>query len=147
MRFPDIPFMKRVFDLFGKIGLKKEKIPYVMTLDSNLNYFNGKCLTNKEMEDKTIDPFGTGVEGIFDSTSAMASQKFEPFKKEIEDDLEKGWKKLMKYDGYSTRGYMTLVEEIEETEGTRKIPKKRYSNQVMISAVKRIQYLFLYCVV
>jgi len=77
----------------------------------------------------------------------MASQKFEPFKKEIEDDLEKGWKKLMKYDGYSTRGYMTLVEEIEETEGTRKIPKKRYSNQVMISAVKRIQYLFLYCVV
>jgi len=77
----------------------------------------------------------------------MASQKFEPFKKEIEDDLEKGWKKLMKYDGYSTRGYMTLVEEIEETEGTRKIPKKQYSNQVMISAVKRIQYLFLYCVV
>ena len=52
MRFPDTPFMKRVFDLFEKIGLKKEKIPYVMTLDSNLNYFNGKCLTNKEMEDK-----------------------------------------------------------------------------------------------
>jgi len=66
----------------------------------------------------------------------MASQKFEPFKKEIKDDLEKGWKKLMKYDGYSTRGYMTLVEE---SEGNK---KKRYSNQVMISAVKRIQYLF-----
>jgi len=144
--------MKRVFDLFEKIGLKKEKIPYVMTLDSNLNYFNGKCLTTKEMKDKRLDPFETGVEGIFDSTSAMVSLQFEPFKKEIKDSFErgnigdcwKGWKKLMKYDGYSTRGYMTLVEK---TEGTRKISKKQYSNQVMISAVKRIQYLFLYCVV
>jgi len=141
--------MKRVFDLFEKIGLDKKKIPYVMTLDCNLNYFNGICLTN-EVKDRKIDPFRTRVKGIFDSASVMASLPLEPFVKEMKDDLEKrnredlwkGWKKLIEFDGYSTRGYMTLLWNIEENEETQEIAKKRYSNQVMISAVKRIKYPF-----
>lgn len=141
MRFPDIPSMKRVFDLFEMIGLKEEKIPYVMTLDCNLNYFNGRCLSNKEMEEQGPDPFKTEVKDICDSALKMASQQFEPFGKEIEDGIKEDfWKKLMEFDGYSTRGYMTLVKEIEETKEKKKIPKKQYSNQVMISAVRIIQY-------
>ena len=156
MRFPDDPLMKRIFDLFKKIELDDKIIPYVMTLDRNLNYFNGKCLTNKEVEDQGPDPFKTGIKDISDSTSKMVSKQFELFKNEIteaiqnkdENRFRKAWKHLMKYDGYSTRGFMTLVKEIEENEENEengeiiRIAKKQYSNQVMIPAVKSIQCPF-----
>ena len=136
MRFPDIPLMKRVFDLFKSIGLEDRTIPYVMALDCNLNVYNGKCHTNGEI----TDLFGTGIKGIIGTTSAMATAQFEPFRLGLIRNLRTGWENLMKFDGYSARGFMTLVKEIDETDETgktRKIAKKQYSNQVMIPAVNK----------
>lgn len=103
MRFPDIPFMTRTFDLFKRLGI--DTIPYIMSIPKNLNLFNGKLLTNAEIDGKT-DPFETHVPGVDNSSGAMVSSQIDVFKDALAKDFETGWKELMQFDEYSTRAYM-----------------------------------------
>ncbi|KDQ59031.1 hypothetical protein JAAARDRAFT_154248 [Jaapia argillacea MUCL 33604] len=94
MRFPDIPFMKIVFDLIG----------------NNINFFNNKALTNDELDEAykagNPDPFNTGIL-LPGGPGAMTDNVFNRFKIPLADDFKKGWAELMKYDKYTTREYMT----------------------------------------
>ena len=42
---------------------------------------------------------------------ACTAAAFDPFRKALLDDFDKGWAKLMAYDGHSTRTYLTQVEK------------------------------------
>ncbi|EJD42298.1 hypothetical protein AURDEDRAFT_89618 [Auricularia subglabra TFB-10046 SS5] len=103
MRFPDIPFMTRTFDLFKRLGI--DTIPYILSIPKNLNLVNGKLLTNAEIDGKT-DPFETHVPVVDQSSSAMVSSQIDVFKDALAKDFEAGWKELMQFDEYSTRAYM-----------------------------------------
>lgn len=39
--------------------------------------------------------------------NACTAEAFDPFRKALIDDFEKGWEELMKYDWASTRSYLT----------------------------------------
>lgn len=112
MRFPKIPWMNRTFDLFTRLRLDADGlvIPYYLSIPQNVNLFNSITLTNQQLDENTTpDPFKTGLQGLFNSSDAMTDAQIGGFKNALKDDFAKGWEELMKYDGYSTRGYMTLV--------------------------------------
>ena len=125
MRFPDIPWMKPVMDLFTELGLDNVKIPYIMSVDDNINFFNGERLTNAQLQikgqAKEYDPFRTQIKGITGTVDEMVKRQIEPFRTALKADFDKGWEALMKYDAWSTRGYMHL-------HGT--APYGTYDNQV-----------------
>ena len=112
MRFPDIPWMKPVMDLFTELELDKVKIPYILSTDENLNFFNGKSLTNAGVkisaQEGKYDPFNTKVTGINGTVDDMVTRQIEPFRNALKVDFDKGFEALMKYDAWSTRGYMRL---------------------------------------
>ena len=76
MRFPDIPFMKSVFDL-----ILREKnslvagipiiIPYVLDNPNNLNFFNGIVKTNAQLNVKSLPPDAFDTGGHPDTVSNM----------------------------------------------------------------------------
>ena len=114
MRFPDISFMQRVFDLFTYVGLTKGPsgqaniIPYIMSIDGNLNFYNGTILTNAELAQSTDPyPFKTGV-GLTKTVDAYVAQVLGPFKDKLKADFPTGWEYMMQFDEYSTRDYMAF---------------------------------------
>ena len=128
MRFPKIPFMNRTFDLFRRLDIRDSGpgallINYVMSNPHNINLYNGHKLTNKQLESTTDnDPFKTNVKGLFGTTEVMVNTQIGGFREAIVENFEEGWRKLMEYDGWSTRGYMTLYG----MNGT------KYSNEVRL---------------
>ncbi|KAF7971825.1 hypothetical protein HWV62_19829 [Athelia sp. TMB] len=120
MRFPDIPFMKPLFDLIrdnpdSPIAgvLDSQIIPYNLSKDEDISFFNGVIKTSKELNVKPppLDPFDTNV-GAKDTVSNMVSAAIgglrEPFEKET-TTFEEAWNNLMQYDQHSTRTYIALV--------------------------------------
>lgn len=112
MRFPDNPTQQPVMDLFDEIGLKKQKIPYVMSIPANLNLFNSVVRTNAQIEAQAssgdFDPFFTRVKKLTAGVDDMVNDQVDRFRKALVDDFDKGWELLMQYDMWSTRGYMTI---------------------------------------
>ncbi len=110
MRLPNIPFMKRVFELITYIGLDSKLLQYVMSRGNNLNNFNGKTLTNDQVDAANksgdMDPFGTKVPGLDGSIDEMTGKAFDPFKTALKTNFLDGWQKLMGVDEWSTRDYM-----------------------------------------
>lgn len=116
MRFPKIPFMKRVFDMIlpgafpnpkpatSPIAGKFDVIHYVMDNNNNLTQVNGICYTQEQLKTAGNDPFKMGISP--DTASTMVNAAIGGFKAELRVDFDKGWKELMTKDGYSTRGYM-----------------------------------------
>lgn len=128
MRFPDNPTQKPVMDLFDEIGLQKQKIPYIMSIPANLNLFNSVVQSNAQVEaqasDGDFDPFSTGVRQLTAQVDDMVNDQVNRFRDALVDDFDKGWKLLMQYDMWSTRGYMTIQGD----------PKRgKYSDQVCFS--------------
>jgi hypothetical protein len=116
MRFPKIPFMKRVFDMIlpgsfsdpkpatSPIADKFEVINYVMDNENNLTQVNGICYTQTQLKNAGNDPFNVGMSP--DYASERVDNAIGKFKDELLKDFDVGWKELMEQDGYSTRGYM-----------------------------------------
>lgn len=113
MRFPDQPFMKPVMDLFDELGLQKAKIPYIMTTDNNINLFNSRLQTNAQVQAKAqagkFDPFRTRVRGLTGTVTDMVNDQIDHFRKALVADFDQGWDELMKFDAWSTRGFMTIA--------------------------------------
>ena len=112
MRYPDHPPMKPVMDLFDELGLQRVKIPYIMTTDANVNLFNSTLCTNAEVEEQAAegryDPFGTEVVGLNGKVDDMVKRQIKFLRNKLVEDFDKGWEELMKYDAWSTRGFMTI---------------------------------------
>jgi len=114
MRFPDIPFMKPVFDLIlrnpkSPIAGMLDVIPYVLDNDQNLNFYNGIIKTDAEVAaSASLDPFDTGVNPP-DTVSNMVKAAIGDFKDRLEKEFDEGWEYLMTFDEYSTRDYMAFV--------------------------------------
>ncbi|KAH8096668.1 hypothetical protein BXZ70DRAFT_896012 [Cristinia sonorae] len=115
MRFPDNPDMKPLFDLFKELQLPI--IDYVFTTNDNVNLFNSRVLTNAEVALKAqagcYDAYQTAVEGLTGTVGDMVYKQIGGFREELAKDREKGWAKLLEYDAWSTRGFMTLLGSLE----------------------------------
>ncbi|KAH8096670.1 hypothetical protein BXZ70DRAFT_329577 [Cristinia sonorae] len=113
MRFPDHPPMKPVMELFDELGLQKVKIPYIMSIDNNINLFNSAIRTNVQVqaaaEAGNYDPFRTRVKGLTGTVDDMVNAQIDPFRNKLKENFEEGWKEIMKFDTWSARGYMTTV--------------------------------------
>jgi hypothetical protein len=115
MRFPDIPFMKPVFDLIlrnpkSPIAGMLKVIPYVMDNPNNLSFYNGIIKTDAELGSPSpLDPFNTGVNPP-DTVSNMVQAAIGGFKAKLkEKPFVDGWNFLMEFDEYSTRDYIAFV--------------------------------------
>jgi len=115
MRFPDIPFMKPVFDLIlrnpnSPIAGMLDVIPYVMDNPNNLSFYNGIIKTDAELGiAPSLDPFNTGVNPP-DTVSGMVGATLGEFKAKLEvPPFIDGWNFLMQFDEYSTRDYIAFV--------------------------------------
>lgn len=131
MRFPKIPFMDRVFDLFKRVKIDRLLIPYNFRHENNLLYYNLQPpLTAKNARCKTDDYFCVSVSkggSVPDSFTAeqpnhWVDMAYDPFRKvfagmndpDPEMQMEafrEGWAKLSKQDHLSVRGYMLMNEE------------------------------------
>lgn len=86
MRFPDIPIMSRVFDLFRRM-----QVP----------------LKEFEMRERNTNTRGSGISKTKDSSSAnLVSQCFGPYKRVMQKDFVQGFQLLMQADAMSTREYL-----------------------------------------
>ncbi|KAF5664690.1 l-amino acid oxidase [Fusarium heterosporum] len=107
MRFPQIPFMERTFDLF-----KRTKVPLIKY------YLDGGSQCPKLFNDTLFEP---GVPDPYRVSKAngghvpdkwiskdIAGDAFLPYKEALKDDFQKGWEKLMEADAFSTREYLKV---------------------------------------
>lgn len=115
MRYPDIPFMKRVFDLIrdnlnSPIAGMLNITPYVLSNRSNLNFFNGIIKTDAELDTDPppLDPFDTGVNPP-NTVSNMVEEAIGHFIEAFRQSFDDGFKYLMEFDRHSTRTYMAFV--------------------------------------
>ncbi|KAF8594150.1 hypothetical protein BDV93DRAFT_459584 [Ceratobasidium sp. AG-I] len=137
MRYPRIPFMKRVFELFEKLQIDKLFVDYTLSGEKNFMYFNDARHT-VATADQNIDPFSVSepkgtvplsyLERPQDAgdnwnpvdywTNAIYGPYKELFAK-IEDAaptdrqriFEEAWDTLTEQDHHSTRGYMLAGPE------------------------------------
>ncbi|KDQ17782.1 hypothetical protein BOTBODRAFT_105219 [Botryobasidium botryosum FD-172 SS1] len=119
MRLPHIPFMDLVFNLLGSpaIAPNVPLIPYILSTENNLNFFNGIVHTNEGVQvlnaAGNFDPFATGIAGLDDTVDNMIGAALNPFEGALVADFVEGWAVLMEADGYSTRSYMALAPDLE----------------------------------
>ncbi|CAG8905550.1 unnamed protein product [Penicillium egyptiacum] len=86
MRFPDIPIMSRVFDLFRRM-----QVP----------------LKEFDMRERNTNTGGHGISKTEDSASAnLLSRSFSPYKNVMQKDFVQGFQLLMQADVMSTREYL-----------------------------------------
>ena len=116
MRFPKIPFMKRVFDMILPSAFPNPKpaispivdqldvINYVMDNDNNLSQVNNICYTQAQLKYAGSDPFKIGISP--DEASIKVKEAIGGFKAALRKDFDMGWLELMTKDGYSTRNYI-----------------------------------------
>ncbi|KAJ3551652.1 hypothetical protein NM688_g4583 [Phlebia brevispora] len=121
MRFPNTKLMDPVLKLFDIIRVKR--IPYYFTTDDNLLLFNEIRKERKDANIHTAKAFRIpGIGGVYASTgwSKLADVVTKPFVERLVQDAEtggkEGWRFMMKYDQYSSRGYMELTKGAEGSE-------------------------------
>jgi len=119
MRFPDNDANKKAIELFQELDLSSKMIKFVFSNNENIRYYNGIKATvadistpgdhfNDEIVPKEyfykehIDLRGNKVIGL----NACVGAAYDPFRKILLEDFDKGWEELMKYDSYSTRSYL-----------------------------------------
>ncbi|PBK71612.1 FAD/NAD(P)-binding domain-containing protein [Armillaria solidipes] len=141
MRYPDIPIMWRVFDLFReRLQIEDKLIPYIMNNGNQFLEYNSQRVQQKTViSDPTADWFkdcssAGGLvppEFINKGVDHWLSECFTPFKKLLAENWEKGCKKLMDFDQYSARTFMMLPFCIKNEDGTCFLKKEAYPNSVI----------------
>lgn len=102
MRYPDIPIMSRTFKLFERLHVPT--IKYILNNDKAPKLFNDRFFSGG------FDPYHVSVtnggsvpDKVVDNAEKILGDVFGAFKKEMADNFERGFSKLMKYDDFSTR--------------------------------------------
>ncbi|KAI1174614.1 FAD/NAD(P)-binding domain-containing protein [Nemania sp. FL0916] len=106
MRFPDIPVMARTFDLFKRTQITP--IPYYLEGQNTLDFFNDHFF-----DGSTSDPYHVSTENggrvpddVVDNFSQILEEAFGPYKENLAENPDTGFKELMKADDYSTREFL-----------------------------------------
>lgn len=130
MRFPDTNIMKRLFHLFKLLDLTEENrklLPYRFACNNAFKLYNGTRKTVGEVathstQPNLVDPFnfakdhGGDVSNdfIYPGYASLYSDAITPFSTALNNDLQPGarpahagWRKLMRFDEFSTRTYMS----------------------------------------
>lgn len=142
MRYPKIKIMWRVFNLFEeRLGLGDKLVPYMMSSDNQFLEFNRQRAQQKvaDTEPHSADIFRDSVvnNGLVPQSYIDAGvghwleQCFKPFKTLLAQDWDKGWTKLMQYDGYSARSFMATPFHDKNEDGTTFLEKEAYPNAVI----------------
>lgn len=121
MRFPDIPIMERVFDLFrARLQIADKFVPYFMSdpAGNQIQEFNSMRVFQNQI-DGDIGPVkhdwfkdSTFYQGAVDpdyvnmGPAHWLGQCFNPFKERLIANWDEGWATLMRYDQYSARSFM-----------------------------------------
>jgi hypothetical protein len=138
MRYPEIPIMWRVFNLFKeRLDLEEMLVPYVMNCENQFVCFNGHRIKQADLDKlpqegihpdyfRDSETNGGMVPPDFIERGAThwLKQCIDPFKKEFIPDFEKGWDRLMKFDMHSMRSFMASSFDI--TEGDFVLKKEAY---------------------
>ncbi|KAK3294313.1 uncharacterized protein B0H64DRAFT_343589 [Chaetomium fimeti] len=105
MRYPNIPTMKRTFDLFERT--KVPLIPYCLSDKSNPSMFNDHLFSD------VTDPYHVSVssggkvpDAVVKDYKGPLNAAFGPYKKALAEDFREGHKKLMEVDDFSTREFL-----------------------------------------
>lgn len=106
MRYPDIPIMKRTFDLFSLT--KMRLIPYHLSEREPPNLFNDRFF-----DCSTTDPYhvsirngGSVPDDVVDTVRQKLETAFGPYKVKLAENFEEGFKELMTVDDFSTREFL-----------------------------------------
>ncbi|TFY52279.1 hypothetical protein EVG20_g10620 [Dentipellis fragilis] len=127
MRFPDIPFMERVFDLFKRVGVDDLLIDYHLGTENNLAFYNAKPPIRKNEVNPLSDPFKVAVANggtvpdkyalVEGAPKKWISEAIDPYREKFREaykkpvsqrlrQFEEAWDYLMQQDHHTTRGYM-----------------------------------------
>ncbi|KAA8645834.1 hypothetical protein EYZ11_011931 [Aspergillus tanneri] len=109
MRYPDIPIMRRTFDLFKMMNIST--IPYYLQGKNCPQRFNDRTVLPTAVTE--TDPFHVSVakggsvpNDVVDTWSSILEASFRPYKDEMKKNFEDGFAMLMEVDNYSTREYL-----------------------------------------
>ncbi len=141
MRYPDIPVMWRVFNLFReRLQIGDKLIPYIMNSDNQFLEYNSqreqqKTVNSEPTADWFKDCSSAGglvpPEFIDKGVNHWLGECFTPFKDLFVENWEKGWTKLMEFDQYSARTFMMLPFDIKNEDGTCFLKKQAYPNSAI----------------
>jgi len=105
MRYPNIPTMKRTFDLFKLTGVPLRE--YILSCDKTPDLFNDR------FNEPGPDPYhvstkngGCVPEHVVDNVSTLLEGAFGPYKEKLAKNFNEGFKELMKVDDFSTREFL-----------------------------------------
>ncbi|RYP09077.1 hypothetical protein DL764_001498 [Monosporascus ibericus] len=107
MRYPDIPTMRRVFDLF-----RRTKMPLIKYCfqggDECPKFFNDRhnVAGRRDPYCVGVSSGGTVADDVVDDVEEVLDEAFGPYKRALADDFESGFEKLMAVDDFSTREYL-----------------------------------------
>ncbi|KAB8253768.1 hypothetical protein BDV32DRAFT_143456 [Aspergillus pseudonomiae] len=109
MRYPDIPIMRRTFDLFKRMNIKP--ITYYLQGKNCPQRFNDRTVLPTSVAE--TDPFHVSVakggsvpNNVVDDWNALLENSFGPYKEAMRENFEVGFKMLLQVDDYSTREYL-----------------------------------------
>ncbi|KEP46404.1 L-amino acid oxidase [Rhizoctonia solani 123E] len=124
MRFPKTDFMERVFKLFRyppfKGELEKKLQPYYFVAEKKNAFLDYNGVTRLQNQPRLPDPFKAAAVITSENKEKYITVGYEkivndvitPFATGIFNDLQKGtdkgWQKMMAYNKYSTRAYMSI---------------------------------------
>lgn len=105
MRYPNIPTMKRTFDLFELTGMPL--IPYYLSGPGTPSLFNDRLLTDGPDPYHVSEQNGGSVpNNVVDNVGQILQDAFGPYKKELANDFDAGFADLMQVDDFSTREFL-----------------------------------------
>ncbi|KAA1477082.1 FAD/NAD(P)-binding domain-containing protein [Dentipellis sp. KUC8613] len=133
MRFPQIPFMSRVFDLFKLVEIDKLLVRYYFGTKGNIAFYNAQQPIKKININSLNDPFKVAVSHggtvpdkyalVPNAPAVWISNVIDPYRKKFQDaysecnetkrsaKLQEAWDYLMKQDHHTTRSYMQTERE------------------------------------
>lgn len=121
MRFPRTRLMEPVFRLFKTVGISNHLRPYYLLIsDRNIMNFNNVRRRRDESITTAEDFDIPGIPPVYSvhGWKRLLDNVLDPFRKALIKDFctggNEGWLFLMRYDNYSTRGFMTDLGCIKE---------------------------------
>ncbi|KAI1214156.1 FAD/NAD(P)-binding domain-containing protein [Annulohypoxylon truncatum] len=106
MRFPDIPIMKRTFDLFKLTGMPL--IPYYLNRPETRDLFNDHF-----SDESSSDPYQVSIKNggpvsddVVDNVNNILEAAFGPYKEKLVENFKEGFAELMEVDDFSTREFL-----------------------------------------
>ncbi|KAH6856062.1 hypothetical protein B0I37DRAFT_67638 [Chaetomium sp. MPI-CAGE-AT-0009] len=108
MRYPDIPTMKRTFDLFKLTGVDAHKIPYYLDGLNTPDMFNDRFFVKDDPDPYHVSESNKGnvPDNVVNNVKGILDSAFGPYKEELAKDFKEGYKKLMEVDDFSTREFL-----------------------------------------